>query len=208
MMMLIIIISRWIPRQCPEIGQDCLTPCTYLFALINFLYKLCVWRGVVTYLNDKSYLEISNPSRRVVSTLVSCCRGLWFKSRPWALAILTEVFHHLILFFQQNCWILPEITSHFFTLACLMVFTSLIIRRHVIWAVETVVKWNITTWSKYSWLQAFAVFRMLFVFFWVIPRRSDLYMPTFRNTLSVPSSKAGVKWSKYYKYSWVSTRIS
>ena len=30
---------------------------------------------------------------------------------------------------------------------------------------------------------------MLFVFFWVIPRH-DLYMPTFRNILSVPFSKA------------------
>jgi len=27
------------------------------------------------------------------------------------------------------------------------------------------------TMKKYSWFQAFAVFRMLFVFFWVIPRR-------------------------------------
>jgi len=75
--------------------------------------------------------------------------------------------------------------------------------------------------TLYSWFQTFAVFWMLYVFFWVIPRRlnficrrfgtlclfhlhrqvgiytylpmkieqaPEIYMPTFRNTLSVPSS--------------------
>jgi len=41
---------------------------------------------------------------------------------------------------------------------------------------------------NHSWFQTFAVFCMLYVFFWVIPRASEFYMPTFRNTLSVPSS--------------------
>jgi hypothetical protein len=43
-------------------------------------------------------------------------------------------------------------------------------------------------WVKYSSFQTFAVFCMLYVFFWVIPRRLKFYMLTFRNTLSVPSS--------------------
>ena len=30
----------------------------------------------------------------------------------------------------------------------------------------------------------------LYALFWVIPRGSEFYMPTFRNTLSVPSSWA------------------
>jgi len=29
---------------------------------------------------------------------------------------------------------------------------------------------------------------MLYAFFWVISRRHEIYMPKFRNTLSVPSS--------------------
>jgi len=30
-------------------------------------------------------------------------------------------------------------------------------------------------------------YELLYVFFWVIPRRLNFYVPTFRNTLSVPS---------------------
>jgi hypothetical protein len=41
---------------------------------------------------------------------------------------------------------------------------------------------------KRSWFQTFAVFCMLYVFFWVIHPESEFYRPTFRNTLSVPSS--------------------
>jgi hypothetical protein len=40
----------------------------------------------------------------------------------------------------------------------------------------------------HSWFQAFAMFCMFYAFFWVIPPASEFYMPTFRNTLSVPSS--------------------
>jgi hypothetical protein len=39
-----------------------------------------------------------------------------------------------------------------------------------------------------SWFQTFAVFWMLYAFFWVIPPASEFYMPTFLNTVSVPSS--------------------
>ena len=40
---------------------------------------------------------------------------------------------------------------------------------------------------SFSWFQAFAVFYMLYTFFWVYPA-SGVYMPTFQNTMSFPSS--------------------
>ena len=48
---------------------------------------------------------------------------------------------------------------------------------------------NKSEFDKYvCWFQTFAVFWILYAFFWVISSASELYMPTFRNTLSVPSS--------------------
>ena len=38
-------------------------------------------------------------------------------------------------------------------------------------------------------------------FLWGDSTASDFYMPTFRNTLSVPSSKAGVKWKNQFFFS-------
>jgi hypothetical protein len=58
-------------------------------------------------------------------------------------------------------------------------------------------QWNSSKWGYsafvafcnwyYSWFQTFAVFRMLYSFFWVIHRRRK-FVRTFRDTLPVPSS--------------------
>jgi len=49
--------------------------------------------------------------------------------------------------------------------------------------------------QKLLWFQSFAVLSMLYSFFWVIPRRLN-FVPTFRNTPSVPPSY--VVWTRIY----------
>ena len=52
---------------------------------------------------------------------------------------------------------------------------------------------------EFSWFQTFAVFWILYVFFWVFPQASECCLPTFRNPLSVPSSRAECRvWSILY----------
>ena len=49
--------------------------------------------------------------------------------------------------------------------------------------------------SWYVSYKCHTVYSYVVCFLLVDSPASDLYMPTFRNTLSVPSSKAGVKWT-------------
>jgi len=48
----------------------------------------------------------------------------------------------------------------------------------------------------HSGFQTFALFRMVYIFFWVIPQLLN-FVPTFRNTLYLPSSQVAWAYTTY-----------
>ena len=73
------------------------------------------------------------------------------------------------------------------------------IQGHICIRSNSIIIWDSCMWNRelllgkqnyFSWFQAFAVFYILYTFFWVITRRLEFICRRF-GTLSIPSSQAG-----------------